>query len=143
MKSSSVHYLRGRREGQLQRNALFKPGFFLLGTKRLEKMEQQIHDNVHGNPNLNIRTGTTNGVSKKCTEHTKSSWFKGTMSWDFLLQVFSWIIFPPKLPKITIGSFRIFSKIRGDIRKWMCTTGIIDTGGAPCAENFRKNSKQP
>jgi hypothetical protein len=88
-KSSSVHYLRGRREGQQQRNALFKPGFFLLGTKRLEKMEQQINDNVHGNPNLNIRTGTTNGVSKKCTEHTKSSRFKETMSRDFLLQVFS------------------------------------------------------
>ena len=30
---------------------------------------------------------------------------------------------------ITLGSFRIFSKIRGDIRELRCTTGINDTGG--------------
>jgi hypothetical protein len=31
---------------------------------------------------------------------------------------------------ITLGSsFRIFSKIRGDIRKSRCTTGVNDTGG--------------
>jgi hypothetical protein len=32
--------------------------------------------------------------------------------------------FPP-----TLGPFRIFSKIRGDIRSSRCTTGAIDTGG--------------
>jgi hypothetical protein len=37
--------------------------------------------------------------------------------------------FSPKPLKITLGSFRIFSKIRGDIRKSRCTTGIRDTGG--------------
>jgi hypothetical protein len=31
--------------------------------------------------------------------------------------------------KITLGSFRIFSKILGDIRKSRCTTGVNDTGG--------------
>jgi len=34
----------------------------------------------------------------------------------------------PKLLKITLGSFRIVSKIREDIRKSRCTTGINDTG---------------
>ncbi len=31
--------------------------------------------------------------------------------------------------KITLGSFRIFSKISGDIRRSRCTTGVNDTGG--------------
>jgi hypothetical protein len=35
----------------------------------------------------------------------------------------------PKPLKIALGSFRIFSKIRGDIRKSRCTTGVVDTGG--------------
>jgi hypothetical protein len=35
----------------------------------------------------------------------------------------------PKALKITVGSFRIFSKIRGYIRKSRCTTGVNDTGG--------------
>ncbi len=35
----------------------------------------------------------------------------------------------PKLLIITLGSFRIFSKIRGDIRKSRCTTSVNDTGG--------------
>ncbi len=34
-----------------------------------------------------------------------------------------------KTLKITLGSFRIFSKIRGDIRKSRCITGVVDTGG--------------
>ncbi len=29
--------------------------------------------------------------------------------------------------EITLGSFLIFSKIRGDVRKSRCTTGINDT----------------
>ena len=31
--------------------------------------------------------------------------------------------------KITLGSFQFYSKIRGDIRKSRCTTGVNDTGG--------------
>ncbi len=38
------------------------------------------------------------------------------------------IIFPKPLI-IAIGSFQIFSNIRGDICKSRCTTGINDTGG--------------
>jgi hypothetical protein len=30
---------------------------------------------------------------------------------------------------MTLGSFRIFSKILGDIRKSRCTIGVNDTGG--------------
>jgi hypothetical protein len=36
---------------------------------------------------------------------------------------------PPKPLKITLGSFRICSKIRVDIPKSRCTTGINYTGG--------------
>ncbi len=35
----------------------------------------------------------------------------------------------PKPLIITLGSFQIFSKIRRDIRKSKCTTGVNDTGG--------------
>jgi hypothetical protein len=35
----------------------------------------------------------------------------------------------PQPQSIALGLFRIFSKIRGDIRKSRCTTGINDTGG--------------
>jgi hypothetical protein len=37
--------------------------------------------------------------------------------------------FPPQPQSIPFGPFRIFSKIRGDIRESRCTTGINDTGG--------------
>ncbi len=50
------------------------------------------------------------------------------MSRDFLLKVFSWIIFPQPL-KLMIGSFLILSKIRGDICKSKSTTSLNDTGG--------------
>jgi hypothetical protein len=33
---------------------------------------------------------------------------------------------------MTLGSFQIFSKIRGDIHKSRCTTGINDTGSKFC-----------
>ncbi len=49
-------------------------------------------------------------------------WLKGQCHEIFTFSFFSWIIFPP-------GTFQIFSKIRGDIRKSRCTTGINDTGG--------------
>jgi hypothetical protein len=35
----------------------------------------------------------------------------------------------PKPLKITLGSFKFFQKILGDILKSRCTTGINDTGG--------------
>ncbi len=35
----------------------------------------------------------------------------------------------PQPQSIPFRPFRIFSKIRGDIRESMCTTGINDTGG--------------
>jgi hypothetical protein len=35
----------------------------------------------------------------------------------------------PQPQSIPLGPFRIFSKIRGDIRKSRCTTGVNDTGG--------------
>jgi hypothetical protein len=44
--------------------------------------------------------------------------------------------FPPS-PKVShSGPFRIFSKIRGDIRKSSCTTGINDTGINDTGDKF-------
>ncbi len=54
--------------------------------------------------------------------------FKGTVSRDFLLLVFYESI-SPQPQSIPLGPFRIVSKIRGDIRKSRCTTGVNDTGG--------------
>ncbi len=42
---------------------------------------------------------------------------KGTVSRDFLLLVFFMNQFPPHSQSIPLGQFRIFSEIRGDIRK--------------------------
>jgi hypothetical protein len=53
-----------------------------------------------------------------------SDWPKGTVSREFLLQIFFHESFSPKPLK-----FDFFAKIRGDIRKSRCTTGINDTGG--------------
>jgi hypothetical protein len=44
----------------------------------------------------------------------------------------------PKLLSITLGPFRIFSKIRGDIRISRLTTGINDPGGK-FANGFNDN----
>jgi hypothetical protein len=60
------------------------------------------------------------------------NFLKGTVSRDFLLQVFFMHHLPPWPLKITSGSFRIFSKTHGDIRMSRCTTGINDTGGKLC-----------
>ncbi len=35
----------------------------------------------------------------------------------------------PKPLSLPLWSFRIFSKIRRDIRSSRCTTGVVDTGG--------------
>jgi hypothetical protein len=53
---------------------------------------------------------------------------KGTVLRDFLLLVFFLNQFPPPLI-IPLGPFRIFSKIRGDIRSSRFATGVNDTGG--------------
>jgi hypothetical protein len=46
-----------------------------------------------------------------------------------------------------MGRFEFFSKIRGDIRKSKCSTGISDAGGNLSCEYLRefpeKNSKRP
>jgi hypothetical protein len=54
---------------------------------------------------------------------------KETVSRNFLLLVFFINQFPPQPQSIPLRLFQIFSKIRGDIRKSRCTTGINDTGG--------------
>jgi hypothetical protein len=53
---------------------------------------------------------------------------KGTVSRDFLLLVFFDESVSPQPQGVPLGPFRIFSKIRGDIRKSRCTTGVNDTG---------------
>jgi hypothetical protein len=53
---------------------------------------------------------------------------KGTVSRDFLLLVFSRSSFP-SAPEYSIKTVMNFSKIRGDIYKSRCTTGINNTGG--------------
>jgi hypothetical protein len=40
----------------------------------------------------------------------------------------------PQPQSVPLGPFRIFSKIRGDIRKSRCTTGVNDTGGKFCLQ---------
>jgi hypothetical protein len=50
------------------------------------------------------------------------------VSRDFLLLVFYESV-SSQPQSIPLGPFRIFSKIRGDIRKSRCTTGVVDTGG--------------
>ncbi len=51
------------------------------------------------------------------------------MSRDFLRLVFFHESVSPTPQSIPFRPFRIFSKIRGDIRESRCTTGINDTGG--------------
>ncbi len=59
------------------------------------------------------------------------------MSRDFLLHVFFHESPSPQSLEIALGSFWIFSQIRGDIRKSRCNTGINDTSG----KFAKKNSK--
>ncbi len=63
-----------------------------------------------------------NGDMRKRDLHA----FKGTVPRDFRLFHES---VSPKPLSIPIGPFRIFSKIRGDIRSSRCTTGVAYTGG--------------
>ncbi len=52
---------------------------------------------------------------------------KGTVSRVFCFWFFHESSSQPQ--SISLGPFQIFLKIRGDIRKSRCTTGINDTGG--------------
>ncbi len=72
-------------------------------------------------------------------ENLPKGMIKGSLTRDFRLQVFSWISVLRPLT-ILLGPFRIFSKIRRDIREWMFitavnntgdSTGVNDTGAAP------------
>jgi hypothetical protein len=45
----------------------------------------------------------------------------------------------PKPLSILIGPFRIVLEIHGDIRSLRCTTGVVDTGGAPSLANISPN----
>ncbi len=57
-----------------------------------------------------------------------STLIKRTVSQDVQLLVFYESVSPRPL-SIPLGPFRIFSKIRGDIRSSRCTTAVVDTGG--------------
>jgi hypothetical protein len=48
---------------------------------------------------------------------------------SFFASVFFLESVSPKPLIITLGLFRIFSKIRGDIRNSRFATGVVDTGG--------------
>ncbi len=56
--------------------------------------------------------------------------FAGTVSWDFLLQIFLLIIFP-QAPQKNIRTLTIFLKISRDIRKSRYITDIKDTINFP------------
>ncbi len=57
--------------------------------------------------------------------------------WGF--KFFSWISFPQAPEYCTpLGPFRIFTKIRGDIRSSKFTTGLVDTGGKWKKSSSRK-----
>jgi hypothetical protein len=62
---------------------------------------------------------------------------KGTVSRDFLLLVLFMNQFPPQPQSIPLRPFRIFSKIRGDIRSSRFATGN-DTGGKGKKSSIRK-----
>jgi hypothetical protein len=57
--------------------------------------------------------------------------FKGTVSQDFLLQVFFHESSFPKPLRIKLGPFQYFSKIPSDIRKSRYITSINDTVNFP------------
>ena len=59
--------------------------------------------------------------------HSLTLSLKGQCHEIFDFWFFSWISFP-QAPEYTIRDISNFSKIRGDIRSSMCTTGVIGTG---------------
>jgi hypothetical protein len=69
------------------------------------------------------------GVLHRRVTEKRTQVLKGTVPRDFRLLFFYHESVSPKPLRIPIGPFRIFSKIRGDIRSSRCTTGVADTGG--------------
>ncbi len=69
------------------------------------------------------------GCEKKRNISSLDKYIKGTVSRDFLLQVFFHESSSPKPLKISLGSLKFFLEIREDICKSMFTTSINDTGG--------------
>jgi hypothetical protein len=65
------------------------------------------------------------------------NYFKGAVPRDFRLLVIL-MISSPKHLSVLIRPFRIFSKIRGDIRGSRCTTSVVDTGGKWKKSSIRK-----
>ncbi len=53
---------------------------------------------------------------------------KGSLTQDFWLQVFFHKSVSPGPLSIPLGPFKIFLKIRGDIRELLFITGVNDTG---------------
>jgi hypothetical protein len=79
-------------------------------------------------------TNVLSNVTLRCVLYSTSSTsvpLKGQCHEIFCFRFFHESPSPKQL-KITLGSFRFFSKIRGDIRKSRCTTGVNDTGGKFC-----------
>ncbi len=68
-------------------------------------------------------------IGSEFTLYFSGRLFKGTVSPDFLLLVFFPEPVSPKPLIIPLGPFRIFSKIRWDIRTSRFATGVNDTGG--------------
>jgi hypothetical protein len=76
----------------------------------------------------------TRRVSKKSAEKVVAfvlPILKGQCHEIFDFRFSTWISFYQAPDYIIPGLFRIFSKIRVDIRSSRCTTGVVDTGGAP------------
>ncbi len=73
---------------------------------------------------------------------SKTGLVKGTVSRDFLASGFFHESVSPQPQSIPLGPFRMFSKIRGDISKSRCTTGINYTGGkfAPRCQQHRQQN---
>jgi hypothetical protein len=61
---------------------------------------------------------------KACRKYLKKQWHE-----IFCFSFFFHESVSPQPQSIPLGPFWIFSKIRGDIRKLRCNTGINDTGG--------------
>ncbi len=93
--------------------------FFLRGHKNYTRM--------HSFCRWNLAAGVHN-IFFYWTVRARTAGVKGTVSRDFCFWFFWWISLP----------FRIFSKIRGDIRSSRFATGVNDTGGKWKKSSIRK-----
>ena len=69
-----------------------------------------------------------NCILRYSDEQTSSAILKGQCHEIFCFWFFHESV-SPQPQSVPLGPFRIFSKIRGDIRKSRCTTCVNDTGG--------------